>query len=203
MAIIFTWLKKYIYPFNKTSNYVPDSHLKNSKDEIKKEKQNDSKPNRFYYTPKSTNGNKNVNETKEKVENQLKPDKFNYRQDLTTTITINNEIKNKTQDKSKSEKINNNQVPKDQEFVHLPVSPMTYNRKDFIFVTFDPKENLYYFFFSERNQPKLDTINGNDLGHFGLYDALDIQRYRYYPGTTNIFTFVGFSNPRQREEAKL
>ena len=89
------------------------------------------------------------------------------------------------------------------QIILVPFVHYQYNTNNLIFQEFVPNKDLFYFFFTEKSQPKQCYINNNALTQFGLYDALDIQRYRYYPGTTSIFTFIGFSNPQQREEAKL
>lgn len=184
-------------------NYNSESTL-NNENKIKGQIQNKSKSYKFNYKPDSNNSN-NENEIKRKKQNDSKSGKFNYKPDSTTS-NHNNKIKDKNQNESKSYKFNYKPDPNDTidpTLIPIPTVHFKYNTKNLIIKTFVPNKNLFYYFFNELGQPNMNSINNNSLDQFGLYDASDIQRYRYYPGTTNIFTFIGFSNSRHREEAKV
>lgn len=59
-------------------------------------------------------------------------------------------------------------------------------------LVFIPKRNLFYCYFTERNPRNQNFI---------IKNAIDIQRSCYYPRTSNIYTFIGFSNQKQRDQA--
>ena len=82
--------------------------------------------------------------------------------------------------------------------------PYSFSSKsnDINFQDFSPKPDVFYFFFIEKDAPNLSKMLNGSRNNFGLYDCLDIQRYKYYPGTKKLFTFVGFPDENKREEAK-
>lgn len=67
--------------------------------------------------------------------------------------------------------------------------------------TFVPKNNVFYCFFAELCRPNQRILNSNRLTLFGIEKAIDVQRFKYYPKTNNIYTFVGFSNDIDRASA--
>ena len=63
------------------------------------------------------------------------------------------------------------------------------------FQEFDPKEDLIYCFFAELVvKPKLNMVSSKFTELFGIKNSSDIQRFRYYPGTQKVYTFMGFSD---------
>lgn len=68
-----------------------------------------------------------------------------------------------------------------------------YDNDDIQFKTFEPQDNLIYFFFAEKIIPN-KMILEKVKKIYQLNSASDIQRFCYYPGTNNIYTFIGFSN---------
>ena len=70
------------------------------------------------------------------------------------------------------------------------------------FNDFVPNEKYYYYFVSENVIPTRNSIKDRRLRILGLWDARDVQRFRYYLGTKNIYTFIGFETKEIREEAK-
>lgn len=59
-------------------------------------------------------------------------------------------------------------------------------------LVFIPKRNLFYCYFTERNSRNQNFI---------IKNAIDIQRSCCYPKTSNVYTFIGFSNQKQRDQA--
>lgn len=74
---------------------------------------------------------------------------------------------------------------------------LNYQLKEFV-----PNPNYSYFFVSENNTPHPKLINSRRTNIYTFYDLLDAQRFRYYPGTKNVYSFFGFENSKTREEAK-
>ena len=70
------------------------------------------------------------------------------------------------------------------------------------FFDFVPNPKYYYYFVSENVIPSKRGMEDRRTKFLGLWDAQDVQRFRYYPGTKNIYTFIGFENENIREEAK-
>ena len=60
--------------------------------------------------------------------------------------------------------------------------------------TFVPIKNLFYCFFAELQQPNYHLLNIYYTHLFSIRNASDIQRFHFYPGTRNIYTFIGFSD---------
>lgn len=76
-----------------------------------------------------------------------------------------------------------------------------YVKNDLKFNEFVPKDNLFYLFFAELNEPNYRMVNYKFNSLFGIKFASDIQRFCYYPKTKNIYTFIGFSSQTQRDQA--
>ncbi|KAK8834680.1 hypothetical protein M9Y10_042569 [Tritrichomonas musculus] len=62
------------------------------------------------------------------------------------------------------------------------------------FPTFIPQSNCIYVFFAERDTPTQNTLKSKYNSIFGIGYSLDIQRFRFYPGTKGVYTFIGFVN---------
>ena len=60
--------------------------------------------------------------------------------------------------------------------------------------SFIPKKNFFYLYFTENQQPSINLSNKKYTSLFGVRDASDIQRFRYYPYTHAAYTFIGFSS---------
>lgn len=68
---------------------------------------------------------------------------------------------------------------------------------------FKERPNLVYCYFRE-NPETLISFSKQESGPiFGVTNAKDIQRSFYYPGTKEIFTFIGFSNMNQLIDAAM
>lgn len=77
--------------------------------------------------------------------------------------------------------------------------PITSNNDkiDSSFKVFNPCEYFLYCFIEEIDEPNIQQANEFYAELFGIKNAIDIQRFRYYPGTNNIYTFIGFIDPVQ------
>lgn len=69
------------------------------------------------------------------------------------------------------------------------------------FTTFIPQSNCIYVFFAERDTPTKNILKSRYESIFGIGYSLDIQRFRFYPGTKNIYTFIGFVNQNVAKKA--
>lgn len=76
-----------------------------------------------------------------------------------------------------------------------------YTKTDLEFNEFSPRNNLFYFFVSEKTEPNYYLINRECTTIFDIKYASDIQRYCYYPGTKKIYTFIGFKTKEERTRA--
>ena len=69
------------------------------------------------------------------------------------------------------------------------------------FKEFNPKPNHHYVYFKEPNNPNYSTEMLNAT-IFGIEDIDDVQRYFYFPRSTDIFTFLGFKSADKLSKAK-
>lgn len=83
---------------------------------------------------------------------------------------------------------------KDQADILIFPKCIDYKEDDLKFKEFVPKDNLYYCFFAETYKPDQNKINSKYHSLYKIKICKDIQRFRYYPNTHRIYTFIGFSN---------
>ncbi len=67
-------------------------------------------------------------------------------------------------------------------------------KSDLQIKTFSPKENILYCYFIEQNKTIKDQSDTFNQHIYGIDQVIDIQRFCYYPGSKDIFTFLGFSS---------
>lgn len=76
-----------------------------------------------------------------------------------------------------------------------------YSKNDLEFSVFSPQKGLYYCFFGEKTEPNSFILSKDYTTLFDLANVANVQRFCYYPGTQNIYTFLGFQNKDQRDKA--
>ena len=75
------------------------------------------------------------------------------------------------------------------------------NQSDSIFKCFVPRMNVFYLFFVEYLTPNEKIINRKYTNIYSITNSVDIQRFRYYPRTKEIYTFIGFSNEQEMKKS--
>lgn len=93
---------------------------------------------------------------------------------------------------------NENHQMKDNQNISSILPPCIENKTNENFPIFNPKEKIYYLFFPEKTQPNYNKSFRNDV-IYGAYDAVDVQRFHYYPESKKIYTFIGFSSDDVRK----
>lgn len=144
---------------------------------------------------------------KELLKHEDENTRFYYRPSPTANLNQgshpnDNDSESKNQPYKNSEKqiFNNQNGPDYINSINFPEFKK-YNKNDLQFKEFVPKDKLEYLFLAELNEPNYRMITASFKKLFGIKFAADIQRFRYYPKTKNIYTFIGFSNKKQLDMA--
>ncbi|KAK8850155.1 hypothetical protein M9Y10_018275 [Tritrichomonas musculus] len=101
------------------------------------------------------------------------------------------------EEESESDEENSSDIDDDQQTEDISAllpKFKEYTKSDIVFKKFVPKKNLFYCFSAEVFEPIKTMVTKKYTEIFGIKDASDIQRFCYYPGTKNIYTFIGFSD---------